>query len=237
VGASRTAEEIGRAFPGIAVINSSGPKVRAIVPDAPAVVVATPGAEPITAGGYGAAVLLDGGAMLGRADLRAAEETLRRWMAAAAIVRPASQGGRVVIGADASLPTVQALIRWDPVGHAAAELAARRELGFPPAAAMASIEGEESTVLAALELLQVPPDGEVLGPVALDDLADAGGAAASAKGRSPTEPDSPQLRALIRAPQSARKALGAALHAVAAGRSARKEGGGLRIQVDPVGLF
>ena len=170
MGAGRTAEEIGRAFPGIPVINSSGRKVRVEVPDQPALVIATPGAEPFCRAGYGAALLLDGSAMLARPDLRAAEETLRRWMAAAALVRSATAGGRVVIGADASLPSVQALIRWDPVGHAAAELAARRELGFPPAAAMASIEGDEQAVLEVLDRLPVPPDGEVLGPVALDDL-------------------------------------------------------------------
>ena len=182
LGAGRTAEEIGRAFPGVPVINSSGPKVRATVPDAPAVVIATPGAEPIAAGGYGAALLLDGPAMLGRPDLRAAEETLRRWMAAATLVRPASAGGRVIIGTDASVPVVQALIRWDPEGHAAAELAARRELGFPPAVAMASIEGDEHSVLAAVDRLVVPPAGEILGPVALDDLQDDEFSAPPAKG-------------------------------------------------------
>ena len=249
VGAGRTAEEIGRAFPGIPVINSSGPKVLARVPVGPALVIATPGAEPIVAGGYGAALLLDGAAMLGRPDLRAAEETLRRWMAAAALVRPALAGGRVVVGADASLPAVQALIRWDPVGHAGVELAARRELGFPPAAAMASIEGDSSTVLAVLDRLEVPPDGEVLGPVALDDTGDDDVSAHKPTGARPVgqlngdaaeslaDHDPVRLRALVRAPQSQRKALGAALHAVAAGRSARKEGGGLRIRVDPLDLF
>ncbi len=230
VGAGRTAEEIGRAFPGIQVITSSAQQVRTTVGEEPALVVATPGAEPSAVAGYGAALLLDGAAMLGRPDLRAAEETLRRWMAAAALVRPAAAGGRVVVGADTSLPAVQALIRWDPVGHAAVELAARRELGFPPAVAMASIEGTEPAVLAALERLDVPPHGEVLGPVALDDLVPAG---------PPTEgtDDGPTLRALVRTSHAERKALAAALHALAAGRSARKEGGGLRIRVDPLDLF
>ncbi|HEY4993408.1 MAG TPA: primosomal protein N' [Nakamurella sp.] len=237
VGAGRTAEEIGRAFPGFPVINSSGPRVRATVPDAPALVIATPGAEPTAAAGYGAALLLDGAAMLGRPDLRAAEETLRRWMGAAALVRPAAAGGRVVIGADGSLPVVQALIRWDPVGHAEAELAARRELGFPPAVAMASVEGDEPAVLGVLDRLEIPPDAEVLGPVALDDLDDGAGAALRAATASSGEPPEPRLRALIRAPQPQRKALAAALHAVAAGRSARKEGGGVRIRVDPLDLF
>ena len=77
--------------------------------------VATPGAEPAADGGYAAALLLDAQALLGRADLRAGEEALRRWMNAAALVRPRSDGGIVVVLADAALPAVQALIRWDPV--------------------------------------------------------------------------------------------------------------------------
>ena len=139
---------------------------------------------------------------------------------------------------------MQALIRWDPVGHAAAELAARRELGFPPAAAMASIEGDEQAVLEVLDRLAVPPDGEVLGPVALDDLGSddapadlASRRAVGQRERARAAPDEIKLRALVRAPQAQRKVLSAALHAVAAGRSARKEGGGVRIRVDPLDLF
>ena len=49
---------------------------------APALVVSTPGAEPVAEGGYAAALLLDGWAMLGRPDLRAGEDALRRWIAA-----------------------------------------------------------------------------------------------------------------------------------------------------------
>src|SRR4029079_14567038 len=87
VGARRTAEELGRAFPGTAVITSGGDNMVAAVADGPALVVATPGAEPVAADGYGAALLLDAWALLGRQDLRAAEDALRRWMAAAALVR------------------------------------------------------------------------------------------------------------------------------------------------------
>ncbi|HJU98050.1 MAG TPA: primosome assembly protein PriA, partial [Jiangellaceae bacterium] len=64
VGARRTAEELGRAFPGVPVRSSGGSGVLADVPDAPALVVATPGAEPVAAGGYAAAILLDGQRLL-----------------------------------------------------------------------------------------------------------------------------------------------------------------------------
>ncbi|MDM2403838.1 primosomal protein N', partial [Mycobacteroides abscessus] len=124
VGARRTAEELGRALPGVPVVTSGGGEVHDTVTGPPTLVVCTPGAEPVTPGGYGAALLLDAWALLGRQDLRAAEDTLRKWMAAAALVRGRDEGGTVVVVADSSLPTVQALIRWDPVGHAATELAA-----------------------------------------------------------------------------------------------------------------
>ena len=116
------------------------------VPGEPAVVVATPGAEPVADGGYGAALLLDGWALLGRQDLRAAEDALRRWMTATALVRSRGDGGVVAVVAESAIPTVQALIRWDPVGHAEAELDSRTEVGLPPAVHIAAIDGAPAAV-------------------------------------------------------------------------------------------
>ncbi len=75
-GERRTAEELARAFPGVAVRTSSGAGVLASVPATPALVIATPGAEPTADEGYAAAVLLDAWALLARPSLRAAEEAL-----------------------------------------------------------------------------------------------------------------------------------------------------------------
>src|SRR5690606_18244628 len=188
------------------------------VDDKPALVVATPGAEPVAAGGYGAVLLLDTWALLSRADLRAAEEALRRWLAAATLARPASQGGKVVVVADGGLATVQALVRWDPAGFAARELAERRELGFPPAARMASVTGPAAAVADLLALAALPDGAVTLGPVPV-----AGG---------------DEERLLIRVAQrSAGAALASALHAAAGVRSARKAEGSVRIQVDPRELW
>lgn len=222
IGSKRTAEELGRAFPGTAVRTSGGHEVLATVPDGPALVVCTPGAEPVAEGGYGAALLLDGWALLGRQDLRAAEETLRRWMAAAALVRPARAGGRIVVGAEAGLAPVQALVRWDPAWHAERELAERRELGFPPAVRMASAEGSPDAVAAMLAELSLPLSGEVLGPVPLGE---------------PDGEGNERERALIRVPRAEGKALAAALAAAQAGRSARKEPSPVRVQLDPLELI
>lgn len=145
-GVLRTAEELGRAFPGKAVVTSSGDHVKAGVGSAQALVVATVGAEPVAEGGYAAALLLDGDSLLRRENLRAGEDTVRRWFNAAALVRPASDGGLVVITATESA-AVGALLRWDPAGYAGRELELRMELQLPPAVRIASVTGPRSAVV------------------------------------------------------------------------------------------
>jgi len=215
-GARRTAEELGRAFPGVPVRTSGRDEVLAAVPGGAGLVIATPGAEPVADGGYGAVLLLDSWALLTRADLRAGEEALRRWMAAAALARPAGDGGRVVVVADGALAPVQALLRWDAGWFAARELAERRELGFPPAVRMASVTGLPAAVADLLDEARLPEGAEVLGPVPADGERE---------------------RMLVRVPRARAAALAGALHAAAGSRSARKAADPVRLQVDPLDLF
>ncbi|MGO4235738.1 primosomal protein N' [Pseudarthrobacter sp. YAF2] len=144
-GVLRTAEELGRAFPGKTVITSSGDQVKAQVGEAKALVVATVGAEPVATGGYAAALLLDGDSLLRRETLRAGEDTVRRWFNAAALVRPAPDGGLVVVTA-ADTAATGALLRWDPAGYAQRELSLRMELQLPPAVRIASVTGPRAAV-------------------------------------------------------------------------------------------
>ena len=167
VGAGRTAEELGRAFPQVPVISSSERTVRARVGSAPALVVATPGAEPVAEGGYAAALLLDGNQMLARPWLRAEEQTLRRWFNAAALVRSSSDGGTVVVTADQDR-AVSALVRWDPAGHSARELQERHELGLPPAVRTAALTGPRDAVEATLRDLALPERVRVVGPAPVE---------------------------------------------------------------------
>lgn len=217
VGAKRTAEELGRAFADVPVIGSGAKEVVSDVEARPALVVATPGAEPVADGGYGAALLLDGWALLGRADLRASEEALRRWMQAAALVRSHRDGGRVVVLAESALAPVQALVRWDPAWHASQELAARTELGFPPSVRMASVDGQAKALAVFLEELELPPTGEILGPVTIG-------------------PDEKE-RALVRTTRAEGRALAAALATAQHGRTARKEPDPIRVRLDPLELI
>ncbi|MCF6745257.1 primosomal protein N' [Blastococcus sp. KM273128] len=222
VGESRTAEELARAFPGTTVRTSGSTSgVLATVPAGPALVVSTPGAEPVADGGYGAALLLDSWALLGRADLRAGEETLRRWANAAALVRPAAAGGQVVVAADAAHPVVQALVRWDPAWLAERELADRRELGFPPVTRMASLVGSPAALAEFLAAARLPAGADLLGPV-------------------PERPrpgqEGERERYLVRVPRTEGAALAHALAEVQGVRSAKKVPEHVRVQLDPLDL-
>nr|ABP46205.1 replication restart DNA helicase PriA [Mycolicibacterium gilvum PYR-GCK] len=225
VGARRTAEELGRAFPGAQVITSGGDDVVASVPQRAAVVVATPGVEPVADGGYGAALLLDSWALLGRQDLRAAEDTLRRWMAASAMVRSRADGGVVAVVAESAIPTVQALIRWDPVGHAEAELDGRTEVGLPPATHMAALDGVPAAVDALLHAAALPDGAEVLGPVDLP---------VGARRPAGIAVDVTVSRMLVRVPRDGGLELAAALRRATVVQSARHDHEPVRVQIDPL---
>jgi len=222
-GERRTAEELSRAFPGLPVRTSSGSGVLGEVPGSAALVIATPGAEPRAPGGYSAAVLLDGWSLLARPTLRAAEEALRRWMNAAALVRPGSAGGKVVIMADGHLRPVQALIRWDPATYAERELGERDELRFPPAVRMAALTGEPGDVRQFLDEVSLPGGTDVLGPVP-----------AGADGRSG---DGDVVRYLVRARAADGTRLAIALRDGLAARSASRNPGQVRLRLDPAAVI
>ncbi|MCB0892501.1 MAG: primosome assembly protein PriA [Propionibacteriaceae bacterium] len=215
VGVQRTAEELGRAFPQTPVVQSSGEHRVAEVADEPALVLATPGAEPLAVGGYAAAVLLDADLLLARADLRAAEEALRRWLAAVALVRGAADDGTVVVVGDPAARAVQALVRLDAAGFAARELADRAAAGFPPVTKLVSFEGGAEAVAEAVRFVQAETGVALLGPVAVGEG---------------------ELRAMVRTPSAQGAALVAAAKALQARRTAHKDDGSLRVRVDPAVL-
>ena len=165
-GSERTADELGRAFPGVRVIVADGAHPIESVPDTPALVVATRGAEPVAEGGYRAVVLLDGSRMLQAPDLRVGESCLRWWSNAAALAAP---GAPIhLVGVDG--PVARALATWNQAGYARSELEERAPLHLPPATRVALVEGLGASVeraLAALRELPLPSDA-ILGPVPID---------------------------------------------------------------------
>jgi primosomal protein N' (replication factor Y) len=212
IGDARTSEELGRTFPATTVrTSSSGQTVLAHVGPKPAIVVATPGAEPVAEGGYAAVVLLDAWLMLARPDLRTEEEAVRRWANAIGLVRP---GGRAVLVGDPALAGLQALVRWDPGGFAAREADERAAAHLPPASRLATITGEPGALDDALTLLDAPASAERLGPVPVGDG---------------------EQRVVVRVPRAHGLALSRALGQLQRVRSARKLDA-VRVQVDPVSL-
>ena len=130
-----------------------------------------------------------------------------------------------------ALPPVQALVRWDPAWHATAELAARSEVGFPPAVRMAAVEGSATAVAEVLDA--------VLGAVPAAAAPRRGGARPGrarpepGPARDPSRDPAPRERALLRVPRAQGRALAAALAGAQALRSARKATEPVRVRLDP----
>jgi primosomal protein N' (replication factor Y) (superfamily II helicase) len=225
IGAERTAEELGRAFPQTSVRQSIGGHRIAAVPDTSGIVVATPGAEPPAAGGYAGAVLLDTPLLLLRQDLRAPEEALRRWLNVVALVRSGADGGSVIAVGESSGRALQALVRVDPGGFAARELAERAAARFPPAIKLITIEGPAEALREFASLVHAPSTAQSLGPAELVTRRPVG-----------NESEPTMQRLILRAPLAEGSHLVGAVKEAAGVRSARKSEGPLRIRVDPVEL-
>jgi primosomal protein N' (replication factor Y) len=165
-GSERTADELGRAFPGIRVIVADGAHPVDRVDAKPALVVATRGAEPLAVGGYRAVVLLDGPRMLQAPDLRVGEACLRWWSNAAALAAPGAPIHLVGVSGAVGM----ALATWNQAGYARSELESRAPLHMPPTTRVALVEGSAAAVsraLIALGELALPSDA-VLGPVPVE---------------------------------------------------------------------
>ncbi|WP_375384381.1 primosomal protein N' [uncultured Microbacterium sp.] len=174
-GSERTADELGRAFPGVRIIVADGDHPVTQVDERPALIVATRGAEPHAIGGYRAVILLDGDRMLLAEDLRIGESCLRWWSNAAALAAPGAPVHLVGVTGGVA----RALATWTQPAYARAELAERAALRMPPTVRVATVEGVPRAVDAALSAVQSAPGGvepthgpdatggSVLGPVAV----------------------------------------------------------------------
>lgn len=238
-GVLRTAEELGRAFPGKPVVTSSGDHVKASVPDAASLVVATVGAEPVADGGYAAALLLDGDSLLRRENLRAGEDAVRRWFNAASLVRPAAEGGVVVITAD-DTAAVGALLRWDPAGYAQRELGLRTELQLPPAVRVASVTGGRTAVghFTASVTGQLKAEGvelRVAGPAPL--LTGQPPSPAKAAGKPAVDAGSEDVRTLLFIPYGQAGTVTRVLRAVKAASAAKRTDDPVQLRLDGVDVL
>ena len=167
-GSIRHAEEIGRAFPGFAVINSDADGVTKEISDRKTLVIATAGMAPKYAAGYSAVVLLEGASFFSYSDLRGQERSREAFFEAASKVRI---GGEVLIAIDSSHPIVASLSTWSPAHMYKRELDELETLSLPPFYRSVLLDlpvKEASTIAEGLRksLLEqrIPDSSRILGP-------------------------------------------------------------------------
>ena len=156
LGSHRTAEEIGKAFPGTGIVMSGSQASEGIVDSVsgkPRIVVATPGSEPAAQGGYRAALVLDSRFL--RGDGPGSEiEFVRRACRIVARVRPAREGGHVMFAGGIDPVFLRILNTWGQPDFAAGLYAQRRELQLPPSAFWLAVTGESPSVRTYLGVLR-----------------------------------------------------------------------------------
>ena len=142
-GAEKIVEELGKAFPRVAIFTSTGDKAIATLDGSPAIVVSTFGVEPEVSAGYAGAVLLNGEALLNRAFIRAEEELRFRWFKLAAKVR---SSGFIYLSLPSSHPLSQALISDNVMRAIRAESSEREAVLLPPSVRIIQVTGEERSI-------------------------------------------------------------------------------------------
>lgn len=160
-GSEGTADELGRVFPGVKVVIADGNHAIQNVDSTPALVIATPGAEPLAEGGYRAVLLLDGERMRMRENLRVNEDVVRHWSNAAALA--ATDATVYLVGAGDELGAVMA--GWNQADFAKRELADRHALRLPPAVRVVSVTGPLADVTATCATVATIDGTRVLGPL------------------------------------------------------------------------
>jgi primosomal protein N' (replication factor Y) len=152
-------------FPGVRVIVADGNHPVQYVDAGPALIISTPGAEPVAAGGYRAVLLLDGERRRMRETLRVNEDLLRLWSNAAAL--SSTEGQVFLVGAGEELGAI--METWTQSEFAKHELADRHALRLPPAVRVASISGPLADVTQTCENIAQEKNVRVLGPVGTGD--------------------------------------------------------------------
>ena len=170
-GIDRAAEEISRAFPGFPVVISAGDVIKESVDAKPALVLATPGAQPYVQDGYAAVVVLDAIRFFSHTDVNGQERARELLFETASMVNVA---GQVLLVLDDSHPIVAAIARWNIAPLLKRELTERVELMLPPSVMSAVLVTEQSSAPAivsglkkALEDARLPSSTRIFGPTIL----------------------------------------------------------------------
>ena len=169
----RYAHEIGRAFPGFAVISSDATKAIHEVENQHSIVLSTAGMAPVVEGGYQAVVILEGDNLFSQLDLRAQERAREAIMQSACLLSPS---GKALVVIDNSHPIVAALSRWNLSPLLARELREREQTQLPPVVHAIVLEIAHSDtptflsgITSSIKEGRVPSSTRILGPTRIDE--------------------------------------------------------------------
>ncbi len=167
-GSERFAHEIGRAFPGYAVTESSGERILSTYLPSNGIVIATPGAVPMSKSGYSAIVVLECDRLFSQADVRSQERARGVIFSSAGSL---SAGAELLLVISHNHPVIGAIAAWKPSLITAKELRDREEVGFPPFSRSLLLDIETSEAPALLRGLKsaqstgrLPVSTRALGP-------------------------------------------------------------------------
>jgi primosomal protein N' (replication factor Y) len=169
-GIERFAEEIGRSFPNQIVIQSTASYPHDSVSSEPAIVISTPGVEPIAETGYSAVVILQVDRFLSSSASNGVERAYSNFFAASALV---SQSGLIALVHEDGALITSALTTWNPATISKREIEQRIQLQLPPivGAVLVSADSAElvrlkSALNNAKEESRAPKSLRVYGPTA-----------------------------------------------------------------------
>ena len=168
----RYAQEIGRAFPGFAVVSSDATNSIHQVENQHSIVLATAGMAPVVSGGYEAVVILEGDNLFSQLDLRAHERAREAIMQSATLLSPS---GKALVVIDNSHPIVAALSRWNLSPLLARELREREQTQLPPLVHAIVLELANSDtptfisgITSSIKDGRIPNSTRILGPTQMD---------------------------------------------------------------------
>ena len=154
-GIERFAEEIGRSFPNQLLIQSTGNDSKAEVASDPAIIVATPGVEPIVDSGYSAVVILQTDRFLNSTSSNGVERAYASFFSASALIQ---ESGVIAIVHEEAAPIVSALTTWNPAIISKREIEQRVKLQLPPVSSAVLLYAESAELLRIKRALEIARD-------------------------------------------------------------------------------
>mgnify|MGYP000001620894 FL=1 len=172
-GSERFAYEIGAAFPGKQITQSTSDSIHDSYDDDYGFIIATPGAAPIAKNGYAMIVILEGDRFFTQTDIRANERSRELFFSVSAL---GAVGATIALVMANDHPIIGALASWKPSLVSQRELREREEVHLPPfsrAITMDISRVESQSLLRGLKKSQedgrLPASTIFLGPSRLNE--------------------------------------------------------------------